>query len=166
MLPSYLTSQSPTLQGDNRVAEHSSPASPNQVSTTSEHDAPPTPTGDDTSYAAGTIRCHPQSCACALCERPSAETVARQAVADLQSAYALLMRAVARFDQAGLTITADQVVDKSGWIGGLVGSTMRHLNDGDLSCGMWSAYVGDRFYAADSLDGIKSIIRRVVARAG
>lgn len=28
--------------------------------------------------------------------------------------------------------------------------------------GMWSTYVGDRFYAADTLDGIRSIIRRVV----
>lgn len=30
--------------------------------------------------------------------------------------------------------------------------------------GMWTSYVGDRFYAADTLDGIKRIIRRVVTR--
>lgn len=30
--------------------------------------------------------------------------------------------------------------------------------------GMWTSYVGDRFYAADTLDGIKRIIRRVVER--
>lgn len=28
-------------------------------------------------------------------------------------------------------------------------------------CGMWTSYVGGRQYAADSLAGIKSLIRRV-----